>query len=96
MDPVTPATQTLRSVDLALLGGITLRVSATEDSLVLALGYGGAGSDTPFHRPAWGAPPLTLPSGALPRLREALGALEAEPLLFQQEDGPREQRQDND
>lgn len=71
-----PVSSTLRTVDLPLRGGATLRISSTGDSLILAPGFGGAGSDTPFHRPAWGAPPLTLPARILPELLDALHALD--------------------
>jgi hypothetical protein len=72
-----PRTSVAASLDVSLGGGYTLRVTRLEDSLVLAPGYGGAGTDTPFNRPAWGGPPLSVPIEALSRLRHALEALEA-------------------
>lgn len=77
-----PETRTVRTVDLKLgPGRETLRVTLTTDedgepkALVLASGFGGADTGTPFLRPGWGSSPLTLPASILPSLREALDGL---------------------
>lgn len=76
-------TRTVRTVDVKLgPGRETLRVTLTTgedgkpEALVLASGFGGANSNSPFLRPDWGSSPLTLPASVLPLLREALDALE--------------------
>ena len=81
-DPVAkmtpgPVASTLRTVDVDAGGGSTIRVSLTPDALVLAHGFGGGASDTPFNRSPWGSPPLTLPARILGPLRDALDALDA-------------------
>lgn len=76
-------TRTVRTVDVKLgPGRETLRVTLTTgedgepESLVLASGFGGGDTAEPFLRPGWGSSPLALPASVLPRLREALDALE--------------------
>ena len=79
MDAMTRTTKTL---DLPLgPGRQTLRLILHHDehgapeALSLALGFGGHdGSE--FRRPGWGDPLMTLPASVLPRLRDALDALE--------------------
>lgn len=78
----TPETRTVQSIDLPLgPGRRTLRATLTTDedgeaqSLVLAVGFGGAGGPDPFLRPPWLGAPLVLPASVLPELREALEVL---------------------
>lgn len=78
-----PETRTVQSVDLPLgAGRRTLRATLTRDgdgepeSLVLALGFGGAETGDPFLRPGWAEAPLVLPASVLPELRDALEALD--------------------
>jgi hypothetical protein len=74
---------TVRSVDVRLgVGRRTLRASLHGGPggyrvVTLAVGHGGADTGDPFLRPAWGDPPLQLPAEALPRLRDALAALDS-------------------
>ena len=79
-----PDTRTASTLDLPLgVGRQTLRLILHRDgagepeALQLALGYGGS-DGTPFNRPAWGEPLLSLPASALAPLREALAALDGE------------------
>lgn len=81
----TPTTRQLRTLDLSLGPGCqTLRVAWVgpgEDepaALVLSVGFGGSRGSA-FLRPAWGDLPLRLPAEIIPRLVEALGALEEQP-----------------
>lgn len=69
--------ETHRSVTMDTGGGTTLKVTRTEDAVVLAHGLGGDGEA--FRRPDWCGTPIRLPASVLPQLRDALEALEMEP-----------------
>lgn len=78
----TPTTRMVRSIDLPLgPGRQTLRVTLTLDEhgepegVVLAAGFGGAGTGDPFLRPGYCSDPLVLPASVLPELCRALDAL---------------------
>ena len=77
-------TRTVRTLDLPLgPGRQTLRLIlhhddlGTPEALTLAVGFGGC-DGTPFSRPGWGDPLLTLPADVLPRLVDALDSLAEE------------------
>jgi hypothetical protein len=78
----TPARLEHRQVDLPLgPGRRTLRLLLTydqagaPDTLMILDGFGGAHTDTPFHRPGWVDGPLQLPASVLPELVRALEQL---------------------
>ena len=78
----TPATRTVRSMDITLGPGrqtlrltLTLDAEGAPDGLVLAAGFGGAETGDPFLRPSYCSDPLVLPASVLPELRQALDAL---------------------
>lgn len=68
-------TETHRSVHVDTGGGTTLKITRTEDAIVLAHGLGG---DAEFRRPDWCGTPIRLPASILSELRDALAALEGE------------------
>lgn len=77
MDPVTSL---VKSIDVPLGSSRqTLRVSAMDGVVVLAVGFGGAQTGDPFLRPHWGEGPITVPARIVPQLRDALNALQCEP-----------------
>lgn len=66
-------TETTRSVHVETSRSTMLKITRTEDAIVLAHGL----SD-PFRRPEWCGTPIRLPVSVLPELRRALEALEDE------------------
>lgn len=81
-EPVAVQTRKVRTLDLPLgPGRQTLRLAlvgpGNEEpaTLVLSIGFGGS-DGTEFLRPPWADLPLRLPAEVIPRLREALAALE--------------------
>lgn len=66
-----------RSVHVDTGGGTTLKVTRTEDALILSHGFGGG--EEPFRRPDWCGTPIRLPASVLPELLQALKALEVKP-----------------
>ena len=71
-------TTQVKTTDLAIGVGRTLRVTLSDDCVTLAAGYGGRDTGDPFTRPHWVGDPLQIPAGSVPGLLRALEAMLAD------------------